>query len=153
MVIAHVRPAEFISGVYTQSMLGLSRAFPITGCLVLIGFLFSAGMLGCRSPYVQTVVVNSGKVEVHNIEVDYPSASFGISSLPPGAQYHYRFKIQDSGRMKVEFFDNAEHSHQAKGPYLSQGQQGTMQITLDSSGAARWQTNLRPNIPDPGKDD
>jgi hypothetical protein len=133
-------------------MCELARSLRITGSLILAGSFASAGLLGCSSPYVQTVVLNSGKVELHNIEVDYPSASFGISSLAPGAEYHYRFKIQDAGRMKVQFSDNAEHSHNAKGPYISQGQQGTMEIVLDGSGAAKWRTHLHPNMPDHGED-
>jgi hypothetical protein len=106
-------------------------------------------MLGCRSAYVQATVVNSGSTELHNIEVDYPSASFGISSLAPGAQFHYKFQVQDAGRMKVEFSDSAEHSHKADGPYLSEGQQGTLELTLDNSGGAKWKARLQPYVPAP----
>ena len=128
-----------------------ARSFSTVGKLALAGCLFSAGVVGCSSAYVQTTVVNSGKVELHNIEVDYPSASFGISSLAPGAEYHYRFKIQDAGQMKVQFSDNAERSHEAKGPYVSQGQQGTLEIALDGSGAATWKPRLQPNMPAPAR--
>lgn len=117
-------------------------------------FLLAAWMpivliAGCRSPYVQTTVINSGTTALHNIEVDYPSASFGISSLDPGATFHYRFKIQDAGRMKVQFFDSAQKSHSGKGPYITQGQQGTLTITLDGNGKNQWAAQLRPAVATP----
>ncbi len=88
---------------------------------------------GCRSPQVETTVINSGTTALHNIEVDYPSASFGISSLAPGQQFHYQLQLQDAGRMKVQFFDSAQKEHSGKGPYAVQGQQGTLTITIDAN--------------------
>lgn len=134
-------------------MRGFARSFFCAGTLALAGCFFSAILLGCRSAYVQATVINSGSVELHNIEVDYPSASFGISSLKPGATFGYRFKIQDAGRMKVEFADSAERSHKAKGPYVREGQQGTLTITLDNSGAAVWKAGLKPEAPAPRSTD
>ncbi len=104
---------------------------------------------GCRSPYVQTTVVNSGRTELHNIEVDYPSASFGIPSLPPGQDFHYRFQIRDAGRMKVEFSDSAEKTHSGTGPYVAEPQQGTLVLTLDGSGKNVWNPNLHPSVQTP----
>ena len=103
-------------------------------------------MTGCHSPYVETSVVNSGTTVLHNIEVDYPSASFGLPTLDPGATFHYRFQIQDAGRMKVEFSDSAHKSHSGKGPYIAQGQQGTLTITLDGNGKNQWAAQLHPNV-------
>lgn len=106
-------------------------------------------LAGCRSPYVQTTIVNSGTTELHNIEVDYPSASFGLPSLEPQAEFHYRFMIRDAGRMKVIFVDAAQHSHTGKGPYVAQGQQGTLRIALDGSGKNNWTVNLKPIVATP----
>ncbi len=103
-------------------------------------------LAGCRSPYVQTTVTNAGATEIHNIEVDYPSASFGISELAPGASFHYRLQLQDAGRMKVQFFDSAEKPHSGTGPYAVQGQQGTVSITLDGSGKNIWTEKLAPQV-------
>lgn len=101
-------------------------------------------LLGCRNPFVQVTVRNTGKTELHNIEVDYPSASFGISSLAPGAAYSYRIQLRDAGRMKVEFFDQAEQPHSGVGPYAAEGQQGTLLLLLDGSGKNTWTSNLHP---------
>lgn len=124
-------------------MRGLVRFFSLAaGAFFLL-------LAGCRSPYVQTTIANSGKTELHNIEVDYPSASFGISDLAPGAVFHYRLQIENAGRMKVVFLDNAEHSHSGKGPYVAQGQQGTLEITLDGSGKNLWSAKLQPAVATP----
>lgn len=101
---------------------------------------------GCHSPYVETTVVNSGATVLHNVEVDYPSASFGFSTLEPGGTFHYRFKILDAGRMKVEFSDSAHKAHSGQGPYVAQGQQGTLTLTLDGSGKNEWEAQLHPKV-------
>jgi hypothetical protein len=124
----------------------------------LRGFLLSAGLAavvvlaGCRSKLVEVRVVNSGSMDLHNIEVDYPSASFGFSSLAPGATYVYRIKLQDAGRMKVEFFDSKQQPHSGKGPYVKQGQQGTLTLTLDESGKNQWDAKLNPAVTAPAGD-
>jgi hypothetical protein len=121
----------------------------------LRGFLLPAGLgavvllVGCRSKLVEVRVVNSGTTELHNIEVDYPSASFGFSSLAPGATYVYRIQLQDAGRMKVEFFDSKQQPHSGKGPYAEQGQQGTLMLTLDGSGKNQWDAQLNPAVTAP----
>lgn len=115
----------------------------------LAGLVSLVLIAGCRSPYVETTVLNSGSTELHNVEVDYPSASFGIPSLAPGQAFHYRFQLQDAGRMKVEFSDSAHKTHSGKGPYAAQGQQGTLAITLDGSGKNVWTANLHPFVPTP----
>ncbi len=102
---------------------------------------------GCRSPEVQATVINSGATELHNIELDYPSASFGISSLPPGQTFRYRLQLRDTGRMKVQFFDSAEKPHSGTGPYAAEGQSGTVSITLDGTGKNIWTANLHPSAP------
>ncbi|MGC1781049.1 MAG: hypothetical protein WA708_00855 [Acidobacteriaceae bacterium] len=117
----------------------LRKSVPIAA----IAFILIAG---CRSAHVQTTVVNSGSTELHNIEVDYPSASFGISSLAPGAEFHYRLKLEDAGRMKVQFFDSKEKEHTGNGPYAAQGQHGTVTIMLDGSGRNVWTTNLQSDV-------
>lgn len=104
---------------------------------------------GCRSPYVQVTISNAGNTELHSIEVDYPSASFGIPNLSPGQVFHYRFQLRDAGRMKVQFFDSAEKQHSGTGPYAAEGQRGTLSITLDGSGKNVWTANLHPTVPTP----
>jgi hypothetical protein len=121
----------------------------LRGYLLSTGLAAVVALAGCRSKLVETRVVNSGATELHNIEVDYPSASFGFSSLAPGATYVYRIKLQDAGRMKVEFFDSKQQSHSGQGPYVEQGQQGTLTLTLDGSGKNTWDARLNPAVTAP----
>lgn len=99
---------------------------------------------GCRNPFVQVSVQNAGATELHNIEVDYPSASFGISSLAPGQAFHYKVHLRDDGHMKVQFFDSKEAPHSGTGPYAAEGQRGTVTITLDGTGRNTWNAQLQP---------
>ena len=114
-----------------------------------------AGLLmtiGCRAKLVEVRVVNSGTTDLHNVEVDYPSASFGMSNLAAGATYVYRIQLQDAGRMKVEFSDSKEKPHSGKGPYVEEGQQGTLTLTLDGSGRNQWSPQLHPEATAPAGD-
>ncbi len=49
---------------------------------------------GCRSPYVETTIANRTGGDITELQVDYPSASFGKDVLPNDADFHYRFKLQ-----------------------------------------------------------
>lgn len=109
-------------------------------------------VVGCRAKLVEVRVVNSGTIDLHNVEVDYPSASFGMSNLAPGATYVYRIQLQDAGRMKVEFSDSKEQPHSGKGPYVKEGQQGTLTLTLDASGKNQWAPQLHPEATAPAGD-
>lgn len=108
--------------------------------------------VGCRAKLVEVRVINSGTTDLHNVEVDYPSASFGVSNLAPGATYVYRIQLQDAGRMKVEFSDSKEQPHSGKGPYVKEGQQGTLILTLDASGQNQWNPQLHPEATAPAGD-
>ena len=131
---------------YTGDM---RRRNGLRGILLSAGLATIVALAGCRSKLVETRVVNSGSTELHNIEVDYPSASFGIPSLAPGATYIYRIQLQDAGRMKVEFSDSKEQPHSGKGPYMAQGQQGTLTLTLDGSGKNQWVAHMHPTVTAP----
>jgi len=101
------------------------------------------GLAGCRSAFVEADVINAGSAPVSLVEVDYPSASFGVESLAAGAAYHYRFKILGSGPTKVMWTDAARQDHNVTGPQLNEGQQGSMTVTIEG-GTAVWKTELQP---------
>ena len=96
----------------------------------------------CRSAFIETTVQNDGTTSLHVIEVDYPSASFGMQTLDAHGSYHYHFKVQGSGPVTITFLDNAGKPHTATGPMLSQGQQGNLKITIDSTGGVSWGADL-----------
>ena len=96
----------------------------------------------CRSAYVETTLENNGSAPMRLIEVDYPSASFGMQSLNAHGTFHYRFKVQGSGPITMAWTDAAGKSHTAAGPILKEGQQGTLRITVDPSANVSWEQNL-----------
>ncbi|MGC1872015.1 MAG: hypothetical protein WA700_13755 [Acidobacteriaceae bacterium] len=126
-----------------------NRLRGLLGLVALASLVFA---VGCRAKLVEVRVVNSGTTDLHNVEVDYPSASFGVSNLAPGATYIYRVQLQDAGRMKVEFSDSKEQPHSGKGPYVEEGQQGTLTLTLDASGKNQWTPQLHPEATAPAGD-
>lgn len=116
----------------------------IGSCLsqVLLGIPMFVFLGGCRSAFVETTIQNHTGNPVHLIEVDYPSASFGISALAPHATFQYRFKIQGSGNLKLSYSDVAEKPHHFAGPELKEGQQGSLLITIDPDDSVHWQPIL-----------
>ncbi len=89
-------------------------------------------------------MVNDGAAPLQNIEVDYPSASFGISSLPPGGAFPYHFEIQGAGNLQIQYLDSALHAHRSTGPRIAEGQEGTLTIHIDGAGAVHWDEQLKP---------
>jgi hypothetical protein len=93
---------------------------------------------GCHSAYVEATVSNRTSQPIALVEVDYPSASFGTQALAPGADFHYRFKVLGTGSMKLTYTDSSRKDQSSKGPYLKEGAEGPLQITVASDGI-HWQ--------------
>jgi hypothetical protein len=93
---------------------------------------------GCHSPYVAATVSNRTTKPIELLEVDYPSASFGTQNLAPGTDFHYRFKVLGSGNMKLLYTDSAHQDHKSDGPFLKEGTEGPLTITITDTGVA-WQ--------------
>lgn len=109
-----------------------------------LAVVFCLTPCACRSAYVQTAIVNHSGDKVQLVEVDYPSASFGTQQIDNNATYNYRFKILDSGAVKITYMGAGNKTYTATGPQLRQGQQGTLTVTLDGGGKVDWATNLSP---------
>jgi hypothetical protein len=104
--------------------------------LALLASLTAAS--GCHSAYVEATVSNHTDKPIELLEVDYPSASFGTQGLPPGADFHYRFKVLGSGRMKLLYTDSAHQDHKSDGPFLKEGAEGPLSIAITLTGI-NWQ--------------
>jgi hypothetical protein len=87
-------------------------------------------LTGCHSRYIAATVINRTGAPLSPVEVDYPSASFGINSLASGASYSYRFKIIGNGPTAVLWTDSDHHDHKNPGPALHEGDEGTLAITV-----------------------
>jgi hypothetical protein len=99
--------------------------------------------VGCHSRLVEVTIVNQGPA-MRVMEFDYPSASFGANLLATGAKFNYRFKIQGSGPLSLQWEDGAGHTHTAEGPKLNQGDQGSLLVNIDARGSVTWTTALTP---------
>ena len=96
------------------------------------------GLAGCHSAFVDADVVNKTGNSLSLVEVDYPSASFGTESLADGAEYHYRFKVQGSGALKVLWTDTKQVDHSVNGPQLQEGVEGGLKIVLGPGEHVQW---------------
>jgi hypothetical protein len=96
------------------------------------------GLAGCRSAFIRTTITNQGQSAVRLVEVDYPSASFGIQSIAAFSEFHYRFKIQGSGAAKLEFTDVSGKVHDSDGPLLHEGQEGRLSIVIQPNNEVNW---------------
>ncbi|MDR5727786.1 MAG: hypothetical protein RB191_10195 [Terriglobia bacterium] len=102
-------------------------------------------MCGCHSYHVDARVENRTGEAITLLEVDYPSASFGLDKLDAGADYHYRFQIRGSGPMKVQYTERKSlQVRQIKGPDLKEGQQGRLDIVLLPEGKVEFRPELTP---------
>ena len=108
-----------------------------------IAIALTCAICGCRpSPYIQATITNASGDNLQQVQVDYPSASFGKDKLPNGVTYPYRFKIQGSGAPHIEFTDSSGKSHKADGPALAEGESGTLGIRIEPAYLVTWQPQL-----------
>jgi hypothetical protein len=110
---------------------------------VAICFFSMLAVAGCRSRFVQTTIVNKASGAMHLLEFDYPSASFGKQMLDSQSEFHYRFKVQGSGPVKLEYTDDRGIVHTSPGPQLNEGDEGSLTFILGADGSVSWTKNLR----------
>jgi hypothetical protein len=79
------------------------------------------------------------------LEIDYPSASFGVDSLASGADTHYRFQVRGSGQLTVQYTTAGGHLVKATGPTLAERQEGQLEIVLLPNGKAEFTPHLAPH--------
>jgi hypothetical protein len=112
-------------------------------CILVISALV-LGVSGCKSYWIDADIENQTGQPIHELEVDYPSASFGANALAPGAAMHYRFQTRGSGPVKVEYsFGDGKTTH-AQGLTLAEHQQGHLTIRLLPLGKVEFVPALQP---------
>jgi hypothetical protein len=112
------------------------RLFPIAGLAFCV-----AGISGCHSAYIQATISNQTAQPLSLVEVDYPSASFGMQTLAPGQDFHYRFKVLNSGDLKLLYTDSHQNNQSFKGPHLQETDEGTLTIVI-AKAAPEWKLKL-----------
>lgn len=81
-----------------------------------------------EAPFIITVR-NQGP-DIHQLEVDYPNASFGRDAVASGASFDYPPKLIGSGPVKVTFNDATGKSHTATGPVVQEGMRKNLVISI-----------------------
>ena len=94
-------------------------------------------LAGCHArPYLGrpeaafTITVRNQGPDIHQLEVDYPNASFGRDALASGASFNYPPKLIGSGPVKVTFNDATGKSHTATGPVVQEGMHKNLVISI-----------------------
>lgn len=118
---------------------------PKAACLIAAALYVCLNLSGCRSAFVQATIANHTGSSVRLVELDYPSASFGTQQIASDATFKYRFKIQDSGPVTISFTGPDNKVHTSTGPTLTQDQQGSLTVTLESNGSVTWSPQLTKN--------
>jgi len=103
-----------------------------------------AALAGCHSYHIDTTIENRTGAAVKLLEVDYPSASFGIDAIAPGANYNYRFQIRGNGQLKVQYTEPNGQLAKLTGPKLEEGQEGKLDIVLLPQAKAEFLPELSP---------
>jgi len=114
--------------------------------MAAVGFalLAVAGCRGYKSNWIDADVENQTGKPVHELEVDYPTASFGINALAPGGAMHYRIQIRGSGPVKVTYtFEDGKMAH-AQGLNLTEQEHGHLIIRLFPQGKVDFVPKLEP---------
>ena len=106
--------------------------------------LLALALAGCKSAHVNAVVENQTGQAVNLVEVDYPSASFGVDSLANGSTYSYLVQIRLSGKISVQYTESQNLKvHKVTGPELHEGQRGQITIILQPNGKVRFEPQLK----------
>ncbi len=104
-----------------------------------------APMNGCHSYHIDTTIENRSGAPVELLEVDYPSASFGVDSIAAGADFHYRFDVVGSGPITVLYTGANRQAVKKTGPALYERQEGRLEIVLLPGGAVEFHSRLTPH--------
>jgi hypothetical protein len=101
----------------------------------------SLAAAGCKSALINATVSNHRNTPISLVELDYPSASFGIQKLEPGQDYHYRFKVIGNGPATVLWSEGKDQKKNS-GPVLREGDAGNLSVTFTDSPNPTWDTRL-----------
>ena len=97
---------------------------------------------GCHSYHIETTVENHTGGPIRLLEVEYPSASFGVNSMAAGEEYHYRIQLRGSGLLKVQYTGSDGRKCQVEGQMLFERQEGRIEIVLLPGGKAEFHPDL-----------
>ena len=97
---------------------------------------------GCHSYHIESIIENRTGAAIQLLEVDYPSASFGVDKVASGTDFHYRFQVRGDGPLTVQYTAAGGHEVQITGPTLAERQEGQLDIELLPDGKAEFVPHL-----------
>lgn len=110
-----------------------------TGKTPLALLCVTIALCGCKpSAYIQTTIENDGPQAVRLVEMDYPSASFGVQQIAPHTSFHYHFKVQGSGQLSLTFTGAGNKVFTVAGPAVRDGDQGALAVVVNPAGQVSW---------------
>lgn len=126
------KPRADLSAEYTGAMSRLLPVAALASCCLLNA---------CHTANVNATITNNSGAPVRVVEMDYPSASFGTSTLAPGASFNYEFVIQGAGNLSLTYSDLQGRDHKSTGPVVDKGQEGSLLASIGTS-SVRWTPQL-----------
>jgi hypothetical protein len=99
----------------------------LKAALLLTAVLFLAG---CHTHPFEITVENRTGAPVRLLEVDYPSASFGVNNLASGQASRNQLQLRGSGPVKVAYTAADGRPVQSSGPELAEPEEGRIEILL-----------------------
>jgi hypothetical protein len=115
-----------------------------TAAGIVLAIVLMLAMSGCKSYWVDATIENQTGQLIRQLEVDYPTASFGTNSLASGSAMHYRFQIRGSGPVKVEYTSTDGKTSRGTGLTLVEHQYGQLTIRLLPQGKVDFLPKLQP---------
>ena len=105
--------------------------------------LMASVLCACHSYRINVTVENHTGAAIELLEVDYPSASFGLDKMAANADYGYGFQVRGSGPVKVQYTEAASQKiRQMTGPEIFERQEGQLEIVLLPDGKAEFHPQL-----------
>lgn len=118
------------------------RILPYLSIAAACALLLS--LCGCKSYWIDATIENQTGQAIHELQVEYPTASFGTNTVDAGASMHYRFQVRGSGPVKVEYTISGGKVVHAQGLTLGEHEQGKLLIRLLPENKVEFSPKLQP---------
>ena len=96
-------------------------------------------LAGCRTPWVSSTIVNNSGETLHDVELSYPKATFGVTTIEAGKSYSHPFLVTSDGRLQLTFSDAQFKQHVAQGPMVRAKQSRNLNIVVRPDKSVAWQ--------------
>jgi len=103
-------------------------------------FYFSLVILaGCRTPWVSSTIQNNSGGALHDVELSYPKATFGVTTIEAGQSFAHPFLVTAEGRLQLTFSDAQFKHHVVQGPLVHAKEARNFNIVVGPDDTVVWQ--------------